>query len=392
MSFLRRRNHGADANGSEDEGVLQIHKSRKPPNTAFRQQRLKAWQPILTPKTVIPLLFLMAAVFAPLGAVLIWATYNVENLSIDYTRCSQEALSLYRDVPSKYTNWHFRHKNSNPNFKWRLETQDSETKCFVTFELPHDINPPIFLYYRLTNFFQNHRKYVESYDIAQIGGKSVSASDLTSNCDPLRKRDGKAIYPCGLIANSLFNDTFSSPVLLNTKSGSTNETYELSSDDISWSSDREHRFKKTTYKASEVVPPPNWVKLYPDGYTDDNLPDISQMQHLQNWMRTAALPTFLKLYLKNTTATFSSGTYEMEIGLNYPVSIYGGTKSLLITTNSVLGGRNMSLGIIYVVVAVICLTCAVAFFLQYLIKPRRIGDHNFLQGAGREGPAMREQL
>jgi hypothetical protein len=41
-------------------------------DTAFKQQRLKAWQPILTPKTVLPILFIIGLLFAPIGGLLIW--------------------------------------------------------------------------------------------------------------------------------------------------------------------------------------------------------------------------------------------------------------------------------------------------------------------------------
>ncbi|GEQ71892.1 hypothetical protein JCM33374_g5578 [Metschnikowia sp. JCM 33374] len=387
MSFLSRPNAASSENESPspDGFTSQIHKSRKPPNTAFRQQRLKAWQPILTPKTVIPLLFLLAAVFAPLGIAIIYGTYNVQNLVVDYTHCTDQPRAQYEAIPAKYTNWHFRSKNTNPEFKWKVANStdsagDLVQQCIIQFNLPHDLEAPIYLYYKLTNFYQNHRKYVNSYDLGQLGGNAVAGGSLTSNCNPLTTRNGKPVYPCGLVANSVFNDTFSSPVLLNAKSGSDNETYVLSETGISWSSDRKHKFKKTAYNPQDVVPPPNWAKKYPDGYTSENMPDLSQMEHLQNWMRTAGLPTFYKLYSHNKTTTFSSGTYELAIGMNYPVSVYGGTKSLVITTNSILGGRNMSLGIIYFIIAVLCLVSAVAFFLQYLIKPRRIGDHNFLQG------------
>lgn len=399
MTLFRRGLPALDAAAADDSVPLGLHKSRKPPNTAFRQQRLKAWQPILTPKTVIPLLFLVAAIFAPLGIALIYGTYNVQNLIVDYTPCAGLSLLSYAAVPSKLTNWHFQSQNTNPDVKWRVENSTDEQgdlvqKCFLQFNLPRDVKPPIYLFYKLTNFYQNHRKYVSSYDLAQLSGTAVAANSLTLNCDPLTTRDGKPVYPCGLVANSLFNDTFSSPVLLNAKSGSNNETYEMSQTDIAWSSDRKHKFKKTAYSPEDVVPPPNWAKQYPQGYTAENMPDLSQMEHLQNWMRTAALPTFYKLYSHNQTTTLSSGTYEMVIGMNYPASVYGGTKSVVISTNSILGGRNMSLGIIYFIIAVVSLVCAVAFFLQYLIKPRRIGDHNFLQAASRDAPGqtMRDQL
>jgi hypothetical protein len=61
---------------------------------------------------------------------------------------------------------------------------------------------PIFLYYRLTNFYQNRRQYIKSYDLDQLQGKPV----VSSECEYMVKSsDGKLIYPCGLIANSMFN-------------------------------------------------------------------------------------------------------------------------------------------------------------------------------------------
>jgi hypothetical protein len=55
-------------------------------DTAFKQQRLKAWQPLLTPKTVLPTLFAAGIVFAPLGGLFLygsdtvssWGYYKVE--------------------------------------------------------------------------------------------------------------------------------------------------------------------------------------------------------------------------------------------------------------------------------------------------------------------------
>ncbi len=65
------------------------------------------------------------------------------------------------------------------------------------------------MYYRLTNFYQNHRRYVKSFDADQLKGKAVPADVLkTSNCKPMDVVDGKIIYPCGLIANSLFNGNY----------------------------------------------------------------------------------------------------------------------------------------------------------------------------------------
>lgn len=60
-----------------------------------------------------------------------------------------------------------------------------------------------------------------------------------SSCDPIERNDGLPIVPCGLIAWSLFNDTYeftrgSTEIKVNRKN-------------ISWKSDREHKFGKDVY-------------------------------------------------------------------------------------------------------------------------------------------------
>jgi hypothetical protein len=76
---LRRRHDddGSDAgsNGNKDKKP----KTRKPPNTAFRQQRLLAYAPILTPKTVLPLFFAIGIIFGPIGGLLLYASSKVWN-------------------------------------------------------------------------------------------------------------------------------------------------------------------------------------------------------------------------------------------------------------------------------------------------------------------------
>lgn len=58
------------------------------------------------------------------------------------------------------------------------------------------------------------------------------------------------------------------------------------------------------------------------------------------------------------------------IDLDFPVTIYGGTKSILISTRTVMGGKNPFLGIAYVVVGGVCIVLGVLFTIAHLIKPR----------------------
>lgn len=62
----------------------------------------------------------------------------------------------------------------------------------------------VYMYYGLTNYYQNHRRYVKSRDDEQLLGRlSLTPS---SDCVPFAvAEDGRPIAPCGAIANSLFN-------------------------------------------------------------------------------------------------------------------------------------------------------------------------------------------
>ena len=63
------------------------------------------------------------------------------------------------------------------------------------------------MYYGLTNFYQNHRRYVKSRNDNQLRG--VKQSKSTDDCDPfyMTENDTTRYYyaPCGAIANSMFN-------------------------------------------------------------------------------------------------------------------------------------------------------------------------------------------
>ncbi len=69
------------------------------------------------------------------------------------------------------------------------------------------------MYYKLKNFYQNHRSYVRSIEFEQYQGNFVPAEDL-DHCVPYigeKPKDGgpiKPYLPCGSIANSIFNDSF----------------------------------------------------------------------------------------------------------------------------------------------------------------------------------------
>lgn len=56
--------------------------NKKPDNTAFKQQRLPAWQPILTAGTVLPAFFVIGLIFIPIGIGLYVTSNNIKEFEV----------------------------------------------------------------------------------------------------------------------------------------------------------------------------------------------------------------------------------------------------------------------------------------------------------------------
>ena len=59
-------------------------------DSAFKQQRLSAWQPILTAGTVLPTFFVIGILFIPVGIGLLFFSDSVKEISVEYTDCIRE--------------------------------------------------------------------------------------------------------------------------------------------------------------------------------------------------------------------------------------------------------------------------------------------------------------
>jgi hypothetical protein len=98
--------------------------------------------------------------------------------------------------------------------QWQLLCVDLEDYYHINVQLlvMHVTQGAVYIYYGLTNYYQNHRRYVASRDDNQLNGVSEpTANSLSSSCEPYRgyynssNEAGIPYAPCGSIANSLFN-------------------------------------------------------------------------------------------------------------------------------------------------------------------------------------------
>jgi len=331
----------SSAGGSGDGGATRRH-SRKPKYSKFTQQELPACKPILTPKWVITVFVIVGVIFVPIGVVSLRASHQVV-----------EIVDRYDDacVPANVTD-----KLSY------IQNSSIPKTCTRTLTVTKDMKQPIFVYYQLDNFYQNHRRYVKSRNDLQL--RDANKANETDNCDPEATVDGKPIVPCGLIAWSLFNDTYT--FVHNSKNLTVNKK------DISWKSDRDHKF------GSDVFPK-NFQKgtLIGGKMLNSSIP-LSEQEDLIVWMRTAALPTFRKLYGRIHVDLKENDTITVRLENNYNTYSFGGKKKLVLSTATWLGGKNDFLGFAYLIVGGLCFFLAFAFTLLYLIKPRKLGDSNYL--------------
>lgn len=231
--------------------------------------------------------------------------------------------------------------------------------------LDEDFDAPVYFYYKLTNFFQNHRSYVKSVDFKQIRGLN---SDL-KDCSPLDQYGdypgaensplkAKSLYPCGLVANTFFRDTFTSPSI--NGNALLPEDRNWRKEGIAWSSDLDHRYK--VEKGWLTDPKYTTMSPYGGGYQMRNMTD----EDLVVWMRTATLPTFTKLHRQILDKDLKKGDqFRVTIDNKYDQALFDGTKSIVLSTANDMGGKNSFVGIAFIVVGCLSLLAALGFALRF---------------------------
>ncbi|KAJ7000302.1 ALA-interacting subunit 1-like isoform X2 [Populus alba x Populus x berolinensis] len=205
--------------GKDDSSAAVSTKSNKPKYSRFSQQELSAWKPILTPGWVISSFIVIGVVFIPIGLASLFASEHLVEIVERYdTDC----------IPLAYRN----------NSLHYIQTSETNKTCTRTFNVPKHMKSPVFIYYELDNYHQNHRRYVKSRSDAQLRGKASESA--TDTCKPEAvTSNGQPIVPCGLVAWSLFNDTYRFSVK--------NEVLDVSKKNIAWKSDQENKFGSDVY-------------------------------------------------------------------------------------------------------------------------------------------------
>jgi len=201
-------------------------------------------------------------------------------------------------MPDGSVTWNFKNTPSTrPTALWNRTATDgynytyangvtvNTTKCSITFDVPEVMEAPVLVYYRLTNFYQNHRRYVKSFQSDQLKGVAVDNGTISNSmCDPLKLDEhGKAYYPCGLIANSIFNDTFYNPFLTNAPNSTVAKEYVMSNNSgIAWESDKALQIGSRDSLAVTVMLP--HLQTYPKTRRSKYGCELQVFQSLASWL------------------------------------------------------------------------------------------------------------
>ncbi|KAL4387097.1 hypothetical protein GQ457_09G004010 [Hibiscus cannabinus] len=319
MGFLNFEHSREDSEMPETVNDEQRRRDRESAFYLFTQQRLPACKPVLTPTW-----FDSRVSSSFLQVVEIEERYDIE--------C----------VPEPF-------RNDKVSY---IQADSIPKNCSLLLKVDQYMKAPIYIYYQLDNYYQNHRRYIRSRSDQQLlHGRN---SHGTSFCRPVESNNNRPIVPCGLIAWSLFNDTFT---FIRGKA-----ELKVNRTNIAWESDRDHKFGKNVYPFN--FQNGTWIG---GGKLNTRIP-LSDQEDLIVWMRISALPSFRKLYGRIEEDLDVGDYVVVQLMNNYNTYSFGGKKKLVLSTSNWLGGKNDFLGLAYVVVGSCSLTIAIVFMALTQIR------------------------
>ncbi|CAK6441596.1 unnamed protein product [Pipistrellus nathusii] len=325
-----------------------------PDNTALKQQRLPAYRLQLSASKVLSGFFATGAFCLGMGIILLLSAKSIKEVEINYTNICASCAKL---------------RENAINF-------DKECSCSIPFYLPEIMQGNVYMYYKLYGFHQNLYHYILSRSNTQLMGKNIKDVE---KCGSFQKTsNGTPICPCGAIANSMFNDTI---ILLYNLNSSIYIKVPMLSRGITWWTDKYIKFQNPKSidlpSAFEgTAKPPYWRK--PIYELDEDDPENSGFvnEDFIVWMRTAAFPTFKKLYrrlhrIQYFTEGLPAGNYSFNIAYNFPVTRFQGEKSVVLSTLTWSGGSSLFLGLVYTVTGAVTWLASFSMMAIHLMLAKR---------------------
>jgi len=290
-----------------------------------------------------------------LGLILCVAGY----IALKQSHNVKQIQVLYDGPGQSYVPWGTHMKDDIVDARELCENQE---ECRIELMVKHVMKPPLLVYYTVGPFYQNYNDYLTSEVPEEMMGKHVTEQMRESLCrtEAVRKRDGLDIVPCGIMATSMFNDTFKfSPHTVNVRD-SYDESYT-----VAWPSDIDRYANQPGYPyANQADDPDRDKKWLPDLYGEGIINKEKGVKdpRFVEWMRPDATPYMRKRY-GWIDHPLEKGTIYLTVRNNFNVDSFDGYKGLVVTELRSLGARNDGLGYalltggVFVIVLNIAMLC-----------------------------------
>ncbi|XP_040836516.1 cell cycle control protein 50C-like isoform X2 [Ochotona curzoniae] len=329
--------------------------SRLPDNTAMTQQQLPACQLYFSATMVFSIFFASGLFCLSMGILLILSAKNIQKIEINYTKTCGNCAELREDALN----------------------YDKKCTCSIPFHLAEKMQGNVYMYYKLHGFYQNLQRYSLSRSNSQLVGKDLKDVE---DCAPFKmSNDGTPFAPCGAIANSMFNDTITLIYELNS---AIQIQVPMLKSGITWWTDKYVKFgnpanANLSDHFAGTTKPPYWSKPIYELDPEDPENNGFLNEDFIVWMRTAAFPTFKKLYrrlnrIQHFLEGLPAGNYSFNIEYNFPVTKFQGEKSVVLSTLTWCGGSGLFLGLAYTITGTMAwLSSFVMIAIHYMLRKRR---------------------
>ncbi|CAE7251714.1 putative phospholipid-transporting ATPase DRS2 [Symbiodinium microadriaticum] len=338
-SFATIASSDSDSGGSTGTASSAAEpKLQKPRASNFSQQTMPSVQFALNRKVVLVALISSGVLFVLMGfATLLYSLSS----------------SQFRVVYEAPDDWYVGAGESKKSYSGEILIRPCHEpqRCAFPITVPADLDPPIQVYYEVTPFLQNYYTYISSVAWQQLEGKNDVKAPVVCETRTRQTQQGEEIFPCGLMATSVFNDTFEiEGIPIDTES----------SDMPVW---------REFHNPPDYPERPNVSWLYERYPTVTSRALGIQSKRFIAWM----LPNFLnragKPYGVVSQPLKKGQLITLHITSTFRVQALGATKTLLLTR----GAQNYTLAYILLTSGALCSALVATVFAVYLSCGRQPG-------------------
>ena len=133
-------------------------------NNKFKQMELPCWRPKQSFCQTAYIFLAFGGLFSILGAVLLTKSNQILQFTFRYdTTCGpvylpDQSVPPTDPLPDDY--------------------------CNLKIQITEAIPAPVYISYDMTNFYQNHRRYIKSRSYKQLLGSEITADEASTMCEP----------------------------------------------------------------------------------------------------------------------------------------------------------------------------------------------------------------